>query len=115
MAFESPREVVASASRTANGDSGTIELRGGGRELALFVDVTAKGADVDETLDLTVEWSPDGGTTWFPAETADAFAQITAVGKVTKQFEVKGPDYRIVWALGGTTPDFTFAVDEYVT
>lgn len=114
MAFETPREVVASASRTADGDSGSLELRGGGRTLTLLVDVTAV-AGTSPTLDLTVEWSPDGGTTWFPAETADAFAQITAVGKVAKQFDMKAPDYRVVWALGGTSPDFTFAVDEYVT
>lgn len=115
MAFEAPREVLASALRNANGQSALIALRGAGRKLALAVDVTAKGADVDETLDLTVEWSFDGGATWTKAETADAFAQITAVGRVVKVFDVKAPHYRIAWTVGGTTPEFTFSIDEYVT
>lgn len=111
------RQIVASGQRTAAGDSGAIDLaRHAGRKLSLFVDVTAVGADTDETLDLSVEWSHDG-TTFGPAETADAFSQLTQPGgvqAVVKQFDVKAPQYRVVWTLGGTTPSFTFSIDEHV-
>lgn len=108
MAFES-REVVASAVRGTNGNSGALRPIHA-RNVALTVDVTAATG----TLDLAIEWSHDG-TAWAPGETADAFAQIGATKKTTKRFDVKAPLYRIVWTVGGVTPSFTFAVHEYTT
>ena len=110
--------VVASAARTSSGQSSAIDLtRRPGSLMALAVDLTAVGGDADETLDLTVEWSQDA-TTWFQAETADAFTQLTQPGgatSVVKAFTVKAPQYRVVWAIAGTTPTFTFSIDEFVT
>lgn len=62
------------------------------------------------SLTLSVEWSPDGGVTWFPAETPDAFTAITAVGNRCKTFTVKSPQFRLAWLVSGTTPSFTFTV-----
>jgi hypothetical protein len=80
----------------------------------LEVNVSA-ASGTTPTLDLTVEWSPDGGTTWYKADTPDAFTQITAAKQVVKSFTLKGTSYRVVWTIGGTTPSFTFDVKEYIT
>ena len=60
-----------------------------------------------------VEVSANGGSTWASADPVDAFTQITAAGNVAKQFRCKSNVYRIVYAIGGTTPSFTFSVREY--
>jgi hypothetical protein len=114
MAFSTPREVVASAARTSTGTSGTLTLGELGEDISLLVDVSAVSG-TGPTLDLTVEWSHDGGTTWATADPADAFAQITAAGAKVKAFAVKAPAYRLRWTIGGTTPSFTFSLREYVT
>lgn len=104
--------VVPSATRTATGVSSAISLAVEGDSLSLLADVTAVSG-VGPTLDLTVEWSHDG-TSWAVAEPADSFAQITAAKTVAKTFTVKGPMYRVRWAIGGTTPSFTFSVAQYL-
>lgn len=112
FSFQAPVEVVASAARTATGQTDALRC-GGARNLNLLVDVTA-ASGTSPSLTVSVEWSPDGGVTWYPADTPDAFAAITATKKAAKQFTVKAPDYRIVWTITGTTPSFTFAIDEYL-
>lgn len=112
-----PREVVPSAARTTSADSGAINAGGSVRfqpidSVSLLVDVTAVSG-TGPTLDLSVEWSHDG-TTWAPAEPADDFTQITAVGSVVKNFSLKMPIYRVVWTIAGTTPSFTFSIVENV-
>ena len=70
-----------------------------GPELAISIDLSAlSGAGGAETVDFTVEWSPDG-TNYGPAETPDTFTQLTAAGVVSKLFTVKAPFYRLTWAL----------------
>mgnify|MGYP000652015337 CR=1 FL=1 len=114
MAFDGPREVVASAARTTTGNSGALRLRSMARNISLLVDVTA-ASGTGPTLALSVEWSHDGGTTFAAGEPADTFTQISAASKAVKRFDVKAPDYRIVWTIGGTTPSFTFSAREYLT
>lgn len=111
----SPQTVVASAARTTSGQSaaaspGGVVAPGRASRLALAVDVTA-ASGTTPTLDMSVEWSPDGAT-WFASEPADSFTQITAAKKVVKQFLAKAPLYRVVWVIAGTTPSFTFSVTE---
>lgn len=110
--MESQRQ-VASAARTTNGNSATLDPGEAGSTLCLLVAVTAMSG-VGPSLALSVEWSMDG-TVWAVAETADTFTAITATGNKAKTFTRKAPLYRIVWAITGTTPSFTFHVDEYVT
>ena len=105
-----PSLVVASAARTTTGNSGALDAPNDAR-LVLAVAVTAASGTAP-SLDVTVEWSMDGGATFCAADTADSMAQLaTAVNRV-KSFSIKGDSYRVVWTIGGTTPSFTFTVRE---
>lgn len=112
--------VVPSAARTTTGNSGAISLptqyQNGAitpvETLALSVDATAFSGT--PSVVISVEWSPDG-LRFFPAETPDAMTAITGVTKVCKAFVIKGPIYRIVWTITGTTPSLTFQIDDYAT
>jgi len=81
-------------------------------KIGIFIDVTAIAGT--PTLDITLEYSLDGGTNWSADEVgADAIAQITATGESFKVFDAKAPVYRLVYAIGGTTPSFTFTARHY--
>lgn len=100
--------VVTSAARTTSGNSSSIGMPER-TSVNLAVNVTAASGSTPN-LALTVEWSNDG-TTWYKADPADAFTAITAVGTAVKNLAVKGAFARLVWAITGTTPSFTFAAD----
>lgn len=104
--------ILPSAARTTSGNasSGVDDL---GNNVCVQVSVTASSGTTP-TLDISVEWSMDG-TIWSPAATPDTFTQITATTSVVKTFTTKAPLYRIVYAIGGTTPSFTFSVRSYET
>lgn len=114
MAFRAPREVVPSAARTTTGTSAAIDVGDFARALSLLANVTA-ASGTTPTLDLSVEWSHDGGTTWAAGDPADAFTQSTAASAKIRQVALKAPTYRLRWTIAGTTPSFTFAVSEYLT
>lgn len=103
--------VVPSAARTTSGNSVSLPLLTGAKTLNVLADVTAASGSTP-SLALSIEWSHDG-TTWFTPETADSFTAITAATKKVKAFTVKAPFYRVVWAITGTTPSFTFAVHSH--
>lgn len=105
---------VPSAARTATGQGQAVVDSDRGNMLALQLAVTASSGTTP-TLDVALEWSMDGGTTWSPAETADSFTQMTGTGSKVKVFTVKSPTYRVVWTIGGTTPSFTFWVRAFMT
>ena len=98
--------VHASAARTATGQTSGFTV-GSGEWLAVAVDVTAVSGTTP-SMTVNVEWSNDG-TTWFVGDTADAFTAITAARKAVKRFEVKGLQFRLNYAITGTTPSFTFS------
>lgn len=121
MTIINARTILASAARTASGDSGPISLFEALRispeeqdvdRLNLLVNVSAVGG-VSPSITLAVQWSHDG-TTFFAADPADTFAAMTAVGGAVKTFTIKGPFYRLVWTLAGTAPSITFSVSEQV-
>lgn len=99
---------VASAARTTNGNSAALLLAPPADSLNVAMFVTAVSGTPN--LVLSIEWSNDG-TTFAPAETADAFTAVTTTGNKVKQFAVKGPYARVVWVITGTTPSLTFSVD----
>ncbi len=78
--------VVPSAAVIVDGDSGNIPIEqtdwrkvNGPRaqtELVLILDLTAQGGTGGPTLDITVEWSMDGGATFAVPEAAQAFALV---------------------------------------
>jgi len=105
--------IVLSAAKTTTGQTGTLRL-GLIVQLNILANVTAVSGTTP-TLTLSVEWSHNAGTTWFKADPADAFTQITATGAVTKQFATKAEWFRVVWTIGGTTPSFTFTLDTHYT
>ena len=71
------------------------------------------------TLDLSLQWSMDGGTTWADCDTSatDTFTQFTLAGgakAVVKRFNVKAPLFRFKEVLAGTSPTATYtATVEY--
>lgn len=98
---------VASAARTATGNSGAIEV---GNRLALrgaLLTVTA-ASGTTPTLDLTVETSHDGSTGW--AAVGTAYTQATGATTQRKSFSPLDRFIRFVWTIGGTTPSFTFSI-----
>lgn len=119
MAF-STNTVVASAARTATGQSAALTpgaaaaLSGGApgqpSRIALVVNVTAVSGTTP-SMTLTVQWSSDG-TAWSDTETPEGFVAITATKNVVKEFTAKAAFYRLVWTISGTTPSFTFNVSE---
>lgn len=112
---DNARVLLASAARTATGNTGTIAVREAtDQSLHLLLSVTAV-AGTAPTLDVSVEWSMDGGTTFAASDPVDSFAQITAAKNVSETYTIKAPHYRVVYAIGGTAPSFTFSLAEYAT
>jgi hypothetical protein len=104
--------ILPSAARTTSGNQ-SVGVDDLGNNVCVQVVVTASSGTTP-TLDLSVEWSMDG-ISWSPAATPDTFTQITGNASVVKTFTTKGPLYRIVYTIGGTTPSFTFSVRTYET
>jgi hypothetical protein len=109
MARITPLIVVVSAARTTSSQSAALTAPADQGNLSVGLVVTA-ASGTGPNLAVTVEWSDDGGTTWMQGDPADAFTAITAAANRVKQFAIKAPLYRIVWAITGTTPSFTFSV-----
>jgi hypothetical protein len=88
----------AEETATAQSDSQSV-LSGpalGGDKIGVSVAVTAITAG---SLDVTVEWSPDG-TNFGPADaTPDALASFATAVTASKSFDVKAPYYRLVYTI----------------
>lgn len=97
--------LAASAARTATADGTAVEIADKGA-VRLLLDVTA-ASGTTPTLDVTVETSYDGSTGWTSLGT---FTQKTAAGTQRKNFSGADRFVRATWAIGGTTPSFTFSV-----
>lgn len=108
------KTLVASAARTATGTGTQVCGFGRYEKFTMQLAVTA-ASGTTPTLDVTVQHSIDGGTTWFTLAT---FTQKTAAGSELKTeseveaatAEVYGDCIRAIWTIGGTTPSFTFSV-----
>lgn len=101
-----PKVVVASAARTASGNSGALGGYGQETKMRAAISVTA-ASGTSPTLDVVVEDTLDG-TNWF---TVGTFTQKTAAG--TQVVNVESPfsdTLRVRWTVGGTSPSFTFEV-----
>lgn len=106
MAQSSTAVILASAARTATGQSGAFSV-GSTDTLSVLVDVTSVSG-TGPTMTVNVEWS-NNGSTWFVGDPADAFTAITVAGKKAKSFTVKGLMARLNYTIGGTSPSFTFS------
>lgn len=98
--------IQASAAKTATGQTPAFD-EGSHDKLVVLLDVTAVSG-TSPSMTVSVQWSHDN-VTWFDADPADQFTAITAVGKKTKDFTVKGLYARLNYTITGTTPSFTFA------
>lgn len=99
-------EVVASAARTASGNSATLPGYGPAQTLRIQLNVTAASGTVP-TLDVVVEDTLDG-TNW---NTLGSFAQKVATGSEVINITVPFADrLRVRWTIGGSIPSFSFAV-----
>lgn len=131
-----PKTLVASAARTASGNSGAITLSDGPfDDIIIEVDVTA-ASGTTPTLDIYVQETLDGTNYVDVAH----FTQITAaltnkarvalkrgnlsdaikegIGDATVAANTLGLPLmtdkgRVKWVIGGTTPSFTFSVTSY--
>lgn len=98
--------ILPSALRTAGTASGNNISTPRDAFLRAELDVTASTAPT--TLDVKIEHSNDGGTTWF---TLAAFAQVGAVGTNRQSISVPAPNSgicRATYTLVGT--NYTFSV-----
>ena len=123
--------LVASAARTATGNSGAITLPTDLGGIMWLLSVTA-ASGTSPTLDLAIQVTDDDGTTWF---TFAGFTQHSATGEkafvtthdnrgIAALAEWDTSDdtapavhnaplsrkIRIVWTIGGTNPSFTFSI-----
>lgn len=105
--------IHASAAETATVSS--IAFSGGGATgIYIEINVSARSGTTP-TLDVNLQDSLDGGTTW---NTVSSLTQITAVGVGTKRLNLRdtpaGPLLRLNYVIGGTTPSFTFTARTFL-
>ena len=108
---------VASTHATSSGDSGTLSTDYGPYvEIIAQLNVTAH-TGATGTLDVKFQHSVDGGTTWVDLA---SFAQVTtsngAIYLTMSRWDFTGPVFfgnklKVVWTLGGVSPDYVFVVD----
>jgi hypothetical protein len=115
--------VVNSAAYTASGVSAVQQPNAAYDELLFFLRVTAVGG-TSPTLNVFVDLSDDGGTTWYqaaqlgptniaavPAQTQGAYpAGYTATLQGASSNGSWGDTYRVRYQIAGTSPSFTFQV-----
>lgn len=99
--------VQASAAKTATNSSAALVV-GNYREAIATLNVTA-ASGTTPTLDVKLQTSDDGGTTWYDLP-GGVFTQRTAAGAQALQITNFGDTLRAVSTIGGTTPSFTYAI-----
>jgi hypothetical protein len=94
--------------------SAGIPVPGDAEAVDIILDLTAV-TGTGPSLVLEVQWSMDGGT-WASAEPKDAFDPLaTAPATVAKQFDVKGPYFRVsITVSGADNPSFTGTANAYI-
>lgn len=135
------QELVASAAKTASGDSGAINLPVRGQDSVLIEFACTAVTGTSPTLDLYIQESLDGGVTFVDiAHFAQATAAltnpsrlrlsarnverasdaiVTGVGDATTAaaslsgIPLISNALRVKWVVGGTSPSFTIAVKAY--
>lgn len=97
---------VASAARTASGNSGPLDNFGPAKTIRAQLDVTA-ASGTGPTLDVVIEDTLDGVN----FNTIGTFTQRTAAGRQVLDISAAFSDtLRVRWTIGGGTPSFTFSV-----
>jgi hypothetical protein len=104
-------QILPVANRTANGNSGLIQVPDRGELFHLLVPVSAVGATPSLTPSLL--WSPDGVLGPINADPADLMTAITATPGAVKTFQVRAPWFQVNYlcSAGGVT----FGLFYYIT
>lgn len=106
--YFSSDEVVASGARTVTGISEVWTGFGPASSIRAQLNVTA-ASGTTPTLDVVLEDTVDGGTTW---NVIGTFIQKTAAGREVINITGLFTDsIRARWTVAGTTPSFTFTVN----
>jgi hypothetical protein len=111
MADKAVANAHTSAARTVSNNGTSTRVPLDSLSLAVTLNVTAVSGTTP-SLTLSVEWSQDGAT-FAQADPPDVFTAVSAAGARVKKFDVKGEFFRIVYAITGTTPSFTFTATAY--
>lgn len=111
---DTPETVIDDATISATSNSAAIAAPDADTfSLALQVDNTA---GTSPTLDIDVEWSDDGGSTWFTAEgDTDDFTQVDSTDtNVVATLTRRAPHYRLAYTIGGTdSPSYDITATQY--
>lgn len=99
--------IQASTTATTSGQSASSSV-GGYKEALVTLDVTA-ASGTSPTLNVVIQASDDGGTTWFDLP-GGTFSQKTAVSNQAIQIATFGDTIRAKWTIVGVSPSFTFAI-----
>lgn len=99
-----PSVLAPAAVRGTNGAGAAVPVESA-HTARLTLDVSAAGGGTP-TMTVTVETSEDAAS-W---RSVGAFPAVTAAGQQRRSFSGLDRFVRASWALGGTTPTFTFAV-----
>jgi hypothetical protein len=100
---------VASAARTASGAYSAFPVGSRGINADIVASVVT---GTNPTLDVYLEVSNDGGTTWY--RHGHSGSRLTAAGTARAAFgAANGALARFAWDITGTTPSFTFAITAY--
>jgi len=79
----------------------------GGDTIGVSIDVTAVSSG---TLNVEVQWSPDGTNFGAADSSADSITEFTTAIVLSKQFTVKAPFYRLKYDVAVDALTFTAAV-----
>lgn len=100
--------LLPSAARTTGGQGDSFDL-GEYNNAIIYLDITAAGG-TSPTLDVKLQTSHDGQT-WFDLPNG-AFSQKTGTGKDVLQVGSNFGRYvRVDFAIGGSSPSFTFTIN----
>lgn len=106
-------KILGSSARTTSGQTQPVDVSPY-NELDVNLDITAVTGTLP-TLDVKMQGSPDvspAANRWFDIASG-GFTQKTAVGKdQLRNLDISAyRSIRMVYTVGGTTPNFTFEVD----
>jgi len=103
---------IASAARTTNGNGPNFSTYSPLAGIVLYINVTALSGTPN--LVVTLQDSPDGGTTWYDVASATAMTTVTTQAFRVNLAATPASDLlRIAWVITGGTPNITFKVDSY--
>lgn len=103
--------IKASGAVTTTSQSNAFDP-GTNDNLVVMIDATTV-TGTSPSMTVSVQWSHDA-TSWFTADPAENFTALTAAGKVTKSFPIKGLYARLNYLISGTSPSFTFSAHAIV-